>query len=493
LANEVELKFDVENGGARAIRRSALLADQPSQRQHYDTLYYDSEDGALRKAGYTLRIRGSADRHVQTIKCKTGSSAGLFVRQEWESEVPGFVVDLDMLKATPLGPHLETSEAGTLLAINSSAIDRTSWVIEHQGSRIEVALDEGRIAAAERETAVCEVELELKFGKADALFALAEKLGRVTPLRLGVLSKSERGEMLARDRIGRAAKADSTDLPIPISQAEAFHAIAHACLRHFRLNEMVLLEQDDVEALHQARVSLRRLRSALPLFRDIVHGAEYKVLKEELRWFSQCFGDARNLDVLIARLEASDSLDETMRKPLRQARSRAYRQVTEALRSERARNLMMRLVLWIETGSWRSRKAAQEDLSILAQFQLDRQWRRISRRADELAGLEPEELHRLRIRIKKLRYASEFLASLYDDKPRSKQRDRFIAALKELQECLGDLNDAWTAEELVKRLPAKLRTVIKDIHGAPAQERTMQAVEKAFDHACAAAGYWEIG
>ena len=200
-----------------------------------------------------------------------------------------------------------------------------------------------------------------------------------------------------------------------------------------------------------------------------------------MRWFSQCFGDARNLDVLIARLEDSDSLDETMRKPLQQARSKAYRQVTEALRSERARTLMMRLVLWIETGSWRFRKAAQQDLRTLAQYQLDTQWRRICRLADELAELEPEELHRLRIRIKKLRYASEFLASLYDEKHRSKQRDRFIAALKELQEWLGDLNDAWTAEELVKRLPGKLRTVVKDIHGAPAQERTMKSAEKAFD------------
>ena len=340
---------------------------------------------------------------------------------------------------------------------------------------------------------VCEVELELKFGKADALFALAEKLGRVTPLRLGVLSKSERGEMLARDKIGRAAKAETTDLPTPISEAEAFHAIAHDCLRHFRLNEMVLLEVDDVEALHQARVSLRRLRSALSLFRQTLRGAEYKVLKEELRWFSQNFGDARNLDVLIARLEDSDSLDETMRKPLQQARTKAYRHVTEALRSERARILMMRLVLWIETGSWRFRKAGQQDIAMLAQYQLDTQWRRISRLADELSGLAPEELHRLRIRIKKLRYASEFLASLYGEKPRSKQRDQFIAALKELQERLGDLNDVWTAEELVKRLPGKLQTVLKNIHGAPAQEHTMKSAEKAFDSACAAAGYWEIG
>ena len=493
MTNEVELKFDVENGGARAIRRSELLAAQPSQRQHYDTLYYDSADGALRRAGYTLRIRGSGNRHVQTIKSRKGGSAGLFVRQEWESEVPGFVVDLGMLKATPLARHLDKCEVGTLVPINSSAIERTSWVIDHQGSRIEVDLDEGRITAADRETTVCEVELELKLGKADALFALAEKLGRVTPLRLGVLSKSERGELLARDRIGHAAKAEPILLSTPVSEADAFHTIALACLRHFRLNEMVLLEADDVEALHQARVSLRRLRSALALFKPTVRGAEGRELRKELRWFSRGFGEARNLDVLIARLEESDSLDETMRRPLQQARSRAYRHVTETLRSERARNLMMGLALWIETGSWRFRKAGQQDLATLAQYQLDRQWRRICRRADQLAELEPEELHRLRIRIKTLRYASEFLAPLYGGKPRSGQRDRFIAALKELQERLGDLNDVWTAEELIRRLPGKLRAVLKDIHGAPAQERTMQSVEKAFDDACSAAGYWEIG
>jgi triphosphatase len=487
LTHEVELKFDVEPGGASAIRRAAILREAVAVEREHDTLYFDTDDGAVRKAGFSVRVRKSGDRFVQAIKRKRASAAGLFVRQEWESDVDCFDVDPGAFDGTPLKRSLAKSKAGPLVPLVRTRFRRTAWTIELNGSRVEVALDEGIVASGSAETPLSELELELKDGKPTALFRLAEAIGAAAPLRLGVLSKVERGYALADGRLGRAARAEPVRLRPPVSEAKAFHAVAHACLRHFRLNELILLERDDPEALHQARVALRRLRSALSLFRPTVRGTEYQGLREELRWFAAQFGEARNLDALLARVTEAD---QGLQDQLLKERGKAYGRMKRALRSKRSRQLMLHLAGWIETGAWRFRSRGEQDLVGLATAQLDKQWPRIRRSGDSLAHLDAEARHRLRIAVKKLRYAVEFLAPLYARKPASAQRDRFVAALKALQDRLGDLNDAWTAEQLTERMPARLRLALAAIHGEPAQKRHVQAAEKAFRRAVAAAGYW---
>ena len=241
MAHEVELKFDVEPGGVAPIRAAPALAAAPSREQRHDTVYFDTSDGALRRAGFSLRVRRSGDRYVQTAKRKRGSAAGLFVRQEWEADVAGFGLDRDALAAPALNKLLATIAPGAIKPLIRTRFRRTSWLIDHKGSRIEVVLDEGRVSSGKAETPLCELELELKAGKPRALFELAEEIGRAAPLRLGALSKAERGYALAERRLGRAAKAEPIDLAVPITEADAFRAVAYSCLRHYRLNEIVLL------------------------------------------------------------------------------------------------------------------------------------------------------------------------------------------------------------------------------------------------------------
>ncbi|MGQ0590995.1 MAG: CYTH and CHAD domain-containing protein [Sphingosinicella sp.] len=485
LAHEVELKFDVEPGGAAAVRSAAALADVKPRTRRYDTLYFDTADGALRRAGFSLRVRRAGKRCVQAVKSRKGAAAGLFVRKEWESEVPRFALDRAALRATPL--RRWAADLDALVPVVRSRIDRTLWDIAQDGSRIEVVLDEGTIAAGRTTARLSELELELVEGKPAALFALAEAIGAAAPLRLGVLSKGDRGHALAAGLLGRAAKAEPVRLRAPLTEAGAFHAIAHACLRHFRLNEMVLLEARDADALHQARVALRRLRAALSLFRPTVRGKDYQALRDELRWLAGQLGEARNLDVLLVRI---DHAGEARPKELTALRERAYDSALAALRSDRARALMLKLILWLETGAWRYRARGAEDLAPLAENRLERRWRRIRRRGQGLARLDEEGRHALRLDIKKLRYAAEFMGPLYAAKPLAARRDRFVAALKVLQDRLGDLNDAWTAEALAARLPAKLRPLIARVHGIGDRAKALRAADKAFHRALAAGGYW---
>jgi triphosphatase len=486
LAQEVELKFDIGPDGGDAIRRAGLFGASRGRAKRQDSIYYDTADGTLREAGFSLRVRRSGRCYVQTVKRDGGTGAGLFVRGEWESDVPDFAPDLSVLDMPPLPRGLGAAAGKTLAPIVRTRVSRTTWQVRYRDSWIEVALDEGTVTGGQAGAPIRELELELLNGAPESIFDLAEEIGAATPLRLGVLSKVERGFALVDGKLVQPAKADPVSLVPPASADDAFHVIAQACLRHFRLNEAVLLERRNAEALHQARVAIRRLRSALSLFAPAVKGSEQRHFNQELRWLGRQLSDARNLDVLIDRADE----DAGLRDALQPLRADAYAHVEATLRSKRARSAMLKFVAWLELGAWRERRKAGRDVAALAEKRLDRQWHRIVRDSADLAALDPEGRHRLRIRIKKLRYATEFLTGLYATKPLARRRDDFLDALKQLQEQLGDLNDAWTAEMLAATLPEALRPAVRNLHPTSDQKRALESAEKAVRKASEAAGFW---
>jgi inorganic triphosphatase YgiF len=310
------------------------------------------------------------------------------------------------------------------------------------------------------------------------------------PLRLGVLSKAERAYALAERQLGKAARAEPIALPVRVSEGAAFRAVAQACLRHYRLNEIVLLQRREAEALHQARIALRRLRSALSLFRPTVRGKDYPELREEVGWLAGQFGDARNLDAMLAG-EEGRTARETVRERLLNARAKAYDRVEAALGSVRVRALMLNLSLWIEAGAWRFRDRAKRDLAGLAAEQLSRQWRRVKRHGDKIGKARGEDRHRLRLDVKKLRYSAEFLAALSAKKPKLLRRERFVTALKDLQESLGDLNDAEAAQAITTKVAPDPRGNALRLRRRAAAAEAIATAEEALKAASAAAGYWE--
>ena len=486
MAHEVELKFDVEPGGAALARAAPMLAAPPATERELETIYFDTKKGALRDAGFSLRVRRSGDRFVQTVKRRRGKSAGLFVRQEWEAEVAGLAPDVKALRRTPLKALLDTIGSDALVPLIRAGVRRSAWTVERKGSRIEIVLDEGEVRSGKAKAPICELELEIQAGKPARLFELARELGAAVPLRLGVLSKSERGYALAENRLGRSARAEPVALDGAMSEGEAFRAVASGCLRHYRLNEIVLLAARDADAVHQARIALRRLRSALSLFRATVSGKEYQALREEIAWLASQLGDARDADVLLTGLGD----DEMIHARLLKRRAKAYDRIEATLRSERTRALMLRLALWIELGPWRFRARSAQPVAGLAGRQLERQWRKVRRHGARIAEAKGSERHRLRLDIKKLRYSAEFLAGLYGKRPKAPRRDRFVDALKELQDRLGELNDAEAAEKAAARLAPGARGSADRIRRRAMVEEAAAAAHEALDRATAAAGYW---
>ena len=452
---EIELKFVIDPDTVDAFLTHPLLGGAPVDAKRTASIYYDTPDGNLRKAGVTLRVRRSGDAMLQTIKADGRGAAGLFDRAEWEAPIARLEPDLGLVAGTAADEALRDEETrAALTPMFETVVERRRWDILSEGSEIELILDQGELVAGARRQPLAEVEMELKRGAQTALFDLARVLSLAAPLKIGVLTKSEQGYRLARGKTSPVQKAEAVVVDPEMSAGEGFAQIAGACVRHFRLNEPGLLLARDGEALHQARVALRRLRSAFSIFRPVVADEAGDALRGELGRLSRVLGGARDLDVFIAK--RLGGADDAVRLRVMAERERAYDEALVALDALRFRGVMIDLVAWIADGEWRDAKAADQPLPEFAASALDRFWRRVKKDGRDLAKLDDEARHEVRIAGKKLRYAAEFFEALTTGKKRGRRRDAFMSALGTLQEHLGDLNDLATARELTLSLSAKV-------------------------------------
>ncbi|OCP04474.1 MULTISPECIES: CHAD domain-containing protein [unclassified Ensifer] len=433
MNTEIELKLELSPDDLDRFEASGLLGE-PASVEQQRSVYFDTRGRDLFQSGFTLRIRTVGAARTQTIKA-TGPSASVYARPEWEQPL---VADEPVVgHTTPLAAEFDL-RPGDLEPQFTVEVERTTWDMDQDGTRIEAVLDRGAITSGSRRTAIGEIELELKGGDPQALFTLARRIEAVVPIRFGVMSKAERGFRLI-DAQQTVFKAEPVELDREMRVTTSFRTIALACLRHFRLNEDVLRMRQNPEALHQARVALRRLRSAVSLYRDILQDDESQRIKGELKWLAGEFGKARDVDVLLTR-EPEPELFER----LQTARAARYVDVFSALDGARGRALLLDLHEWLHCGAYQSTPPAElRDRSAVdfAEAVLDRERRKLKKHGRALAKVSDEERHEARKDAKKLRYAAEFFAALFDDKRGVRRHKRFISAMTALQDQLGTLND----------------------------------------------------
>ncbi len=455
MGSEVELKLEIAGEAADELERAGLLGANLGHALLHAT-YYDTPDRRLRRRGLTLRIRREGKRLVQTVKTAHPAAAGLFDRGEWEFTVPHWRPVID--ERTPLGRALADAPA-PLEAQFELVVHRDSFTVEADDSTIAVALDRGTARAMDRSAAFCEVELELSAGQPAALFALARRIEALIPARIGVLSKAERGFRLLGE-LRRAEKAGALRLEARQPPVAACAEVLGACLRQYRLNETILLSRRESGAVHQARVALRRLRSARTIFADLLGDAESLRMDAALRDLAGAYGAARDLDVLIRR-----SPTAAARAALAAPRDAAYRDLAVRLNAGPTRRLLLDLAEWIALGGWRENPATAEmramPLATFAARALDRRLRRVRKHGRHLAELDDAARHDLRKDTKKLRYAVDFFTALWSRGIPARRRRKFLAALEDLQHLLGELNDL-AVEALTLGPTAPIRTDERD-------------------------------
>lgn len=452
VATETELKLRFPPSFLREVLDSPVLTPKRGVRkQKLAATYFDTPALNLWRRQITLRVRREGRQWIQTVKGAV--SAGVHTRVEIETVVNGPRPDV-----SGLPPHAVTrilkspGVAGALVPVMRTEIIRSSRMLEPvPGVLIEAAVDTGTIRSRRRRESVCELELELKSGPVTALYELARRLSAQVPLALEHQSKAERGHALFAGRGSAPAKAVPVRLANDMIAGDAFRVIATAALNQIHANERGMTESDGPEYLHQMRVGIRRLRSALTLFREPL-GESAMRHAATLRAISADLAAARNWDVLV-----TETLPAMATASIRPPLAAAFLKVCDQRRAIARRNAKFLIktnsynCFLLELGGWLAALplAASADwyepARVHAARTLAAAHARVIKRGRHLEKCTDAELHRLRIAVKKLRYAVEFFAGLFQIKKMTVQR----TWLAKLQDILGVINDAAAVEPLL--------------------------------------------
>jgi len=498
LATEVELKLRLPRAALDALREHPALHAARRGRARREVLaatYYDTPDHALARRGMALRVRRERGGWVQAVKGRGTSAGGLAQRSEDERSLGRGTrrppPDLALLARTPLGRAAARAARGRAIGpVFATVIERTTLPLAFaDGTTALAAIDVGRVRATvgkRASTAICELELELASGDVARLFELAGTLCTDLPLTVEPRSKAQRGYALLVPEAATPCRAAAPDYPGDASAGTALASILRSTLTQIEGNAEGVATVDDPEWVHQMRVGLRRLRSALALSRPLAGDEELRAVADEARWIADVLGTARDLDVfavetlpplLSAAGTAADalaSLDGNLRLRLAQARAQAH----AAVRSPRFQRLLLALGALVASIAGRSGAPSARGF---AQDALRRRHKQLVRAGAALVGGSPDERHRARIAGKKLRYAAEFFAAPFPGRRGADYR----RALARLQDVLGRLNDASSAAALAADLGGTLSPAAALVAGwsaarAAAEESELKRAWKRF-------------
>ena len=460
--SEIELKLLVAAADAKGVWNlpavKALLSGKARVRR-VRTVYHDTPEADLMRAGCALRVREAGGKFEQHLKTAGNVEGGLFKRHEWRSPLADETPDPPAL--APEAAELLAPFAGGLRRVFETDVERADAILSNGIFEVEMAVDLGVVRAFDaagavaRETPLAEIELEWRRGPAVHVFDLALDIAARLPLTVGWQSKAERGYALALALAPEARKAATLALPPDATVPQAIAAILGEGMNHFLANQPYFESHGAVEAVHQMRVACRRLRAALSLFRPHLPPDEIEAFRDGLRDIGRALGAVRDIDVLEANVLAPlieepltpDTVRErleALRPRLAQRRAEALVRAGETVRAPETARLLLRLGRRIAV---LAAAESREPFGDFADAILKKRHRKLSRRGRRLKTQSADQRHRVRIAAKKVRYAAEFFRSRYGEKPMT----RYLDALGDLQDVLGDLNDIAGIAEVLER------------------------------------------
>lgn len=428
------------------VRRALATATAKTHRLR--SLSFDTPDRRLAAAGLVLRLRQADGQWTQTLESRRD---GRLAAREHDVPVSGrprrLEPDIERHKSTPVGEALARalgSDTQALQVVFETDLQRTSRVLHGAGAAVEICLDVGQIRVGSARLSVCELHFKLLSGRLAGMVALAGRWIERHALWLDVRTLTERAERLARGvDAGPVVQASNPVLKENMDPDTALRAIVGVCIAQVLPNATELAAGvGSPEHLHQTRVGLRRLRSALRVFGDwsVSIDAAWPLALGEL--FAR-LGTVRDRDVITATL-----------LPELRAAGAPYTElppdtgsgdIGEALRSPQCGKLLLELIAFAHGA------APQEPISLqvhrtpliaLVQPRLKRMHRQLSKDASQFQSLDDAMRHRMRKRLKRLRYSVEFVASLYGERAVR----RYLAPLKVAQNVLGQIIDLNVAE-----------------------------------------------
>jgi triphosphatase len=423
--------------------------------------YFDTDDWRIHRAGYALRVRSTKGKNgaEATMKRLASTSTKAGVRSRREISEPLEAPEIDLLNgyAGPVSDRVRAlagpQELRPLFEVRTR---RSAYHLMLEGFRVgEIVLDETTIPLEAEPARIRRVEVEVEPGSLDRLEPFVERLREECRLSPAVASKYESG-LLARG-ITPPAPPDfgPTQVDGSLSTGEFAFRILREQFSVFLAHEPGTRIGEDPEELHDMRVATRRMRAAMKVFEDALP-ARTRAFRDSLKWVAGSLGEVRDVDVQLGHLEAwiSEAAPQD-REPLAALgtvlegqRAKARKAMLRVLDSRRYARLIASFAGFLRKGPSRRAAGARQPITEAAPGLLRRPYRKVRKLGDALTEESSgEEFHELRKKGKRLRYALEFLSEIY-----GKPIKEFVEPLKDLQDVLGDHQDAEVATSHLREL-----------------------------------------
>lgn len=440
---QLELSLDLDPADTTLLRGVPALRRLKGTRVRtavVSTVWHDTYDGAL----------ASDDKAVE--ERRAGPETSWCVMR---MRVPANVTWV------PGTPCVQLAQAGDFAAFGDdwpgpllpiAAFDGTRATVRLASGNgaVSMTLEQGVVRAVAAERRVCGLVL-----RGPSELVLATALASAQALRASVPARS-----FAAAAILLAKPTSPPRRPEPplllgsMSVSDAFaHLVAHLTATMLALAPAAAVRAG-TEPVHQMRVAMRRLRSAMSLFRHATGCPELDLTQQELRGLAKVLGPARDWDVFTeetaARLKAFAD-DTSVRRLLIKARRRrtaCYANLRAYLESAEFRVLGVRLAGLSSVRPWLVDEIEPPTLEAFAAHRLSKLRRKLLAGGEAVNHFPAVDLHALRIKAKRLRYAAEFFAPLFPGKAMA----RYIRRVSALQEVLGTLNDGTVTATLVAEL-----------------------------------------
>lgn len=464
--HELELKFAVPSYQQSVLRKN--IDTKTAQQQRLSAYYFDTPNQDLAKKGIALRIRFEDSQWVQTLKT---AGDGVAKRVELNTvlsltgtpdtlDVSSLVPDVSLItqptvvaQLTSIMPLDQLAQALTVQYFTD--VQRTSRQIKKNNSRIEIAYDIGKVGIGRlnsqkpannhglTQSDIHEIEFELLEGDPSDLIEVAKTWCKKYKLYLSTVTKAQRGSLLlANKQYAQPVKADLAVLQLHkgISQFAFLQAVVNNCLVQILPNASAIAEgSPDGNLVHQLRVGIRRLRTALKHFKfaqDYIDPNWLMVLKQTF----SLLGEYRDKEILQIKTQP---LLESVGAPHVEWSTAVDIMPIDAVRANDFQILLLELIGFTHLAVPADNPKAKATVA----KKLEKLFTAIAVASDKFASLDTESQHGVRKDLKSLRYVSEFAAPLFASQTNGKKGKKaaelnaFLQYLEPAQDVLGEYND----------------------------------------------------
>lgn len=464
--HELELKFAVPSYQQSILRKN--IDTKTAQQQRLSAYYFDTPNQDLAKKGIALRIRFEDSQWVQTLKT-AGDGVAKRVELNTVLSLTGTPDTLDVSSLVPdislITEQAVVAELTNIMPLDELAqvltvqyftdVQRTSRQIKKNNSRIEIAYDIGKVGIGRlnsqkaannhglTQSDIHEIEFELLEGDPSDLIEVAKTWCKKYKLYLSTVTKAQRGSLLlANKQFAQPVKADLAVLQLHkgISQFAFLQAVVNNCLVQILPNASAIAEgSPDGNLVHQLRVGIRRLRTALKHFKfaqDYIDPNWLMVLKQTF----SLLGEYRDKEILQIKTQP---LLESVGAPHVEWSTAVDIMPIDAVRANDFQILLLELIGFTHLPVPADSPKAKAPVA----KKLEKLFTAIAAASDKFASLDTDSQHGVRKDLKSLRYVSEFAAPLFASQTNGKKGKKatklnaFLQYLEPAQDVLGEYND----------------------------------------------------